>query len=104
MINKLIVFISSKADLTTYRDAAEKVLRALEVEGSSFETWPSVPNPDGPMAECLRRLRESDAVIVILGEKYGTVVEDGLTQAFAVFPRTVYWRHGKEAAETPRPL
>jgi len=79
MISRLIIFISSTADLVIYRDGAEKVLRVLEVEGSRFEAWPSVPSPSGAMAECLRRLRETDAVIVILGEKYGTVTEDGLS-------------------------
>ena len=75
----MIIFISSTADLTTYRDAADKVLRALEVEGSRFEAWPSVPSPSGPVPECLRRIRESDAIIVILGEKYGTLTEGGLS-------------------------
>jgi tetratricopeptide (TPR) repeat protein len=79
MINKFIVFISSTADLTTYRNAAESVLRALEIEGSRFEAWPSVPNPSGPMDECLARIREADAVVLVLGEKYGTVIEDGLS-------------------------
>lgn len=79
MLHKLIVFISSTADLTDHRDAVDSVLRTLNIDGSRFESWPTVPTPKGGMAECFRRVEESDAVVLILGEKYGTVVENGLS-------------------------
>lgn len=79
MLHKLIVFISSTADLTNHRDAVESALRALNIDGSRFESWASVPNADGGMSECLHRVKESDAVVLLLGEKYGTVVDNGLS-------------------------
>ena len=79
MLHKLIVFISSTADLTEHRDAVDSVLRTLNIDGSRFESWPTVPKPKGGMAECFRRVEESDAVVLLLGEKYGTVVENGLS-------------------------
>lgn len=79
MLHKLVVFISSTADLTNHRDAVETALRALNIDGSRFESWPTVPNPVGGMSECLRRVEESDAVVLLLGEKYGTIVESGLS-------------------------
>src|SRR4051812_3833834 len=47
MLHKLIVFISSTADLKGHRDAVEKALSELEIDGSRFESWPSVPTPHG---------------------------------------------------------
>ena len=79
MLHKLIVFISSTADLTNHRDAVESALRALNIDGSRFESWLSVPNADGGMSECLHRVKESDAIVLLLGEKYGTIVDGGLS-------------------------
>jgi len=90
MLHKLVVFISSTADLTTHRDAVESVLRALSIEGSRFESWPPVPNLEGGMAECLRRVEESDAVVLLLGEKYGTIVANGLSATHSEY------RHARE--------
>lgn len=44
----------------------------MEIDGERFESWPSSPNH--PIDECFRRIDESDAVILLLGAKYGTPV------------------------------
>lgn len=90
MLHKLLVFISSTADLTAHRDAVESVLCDLDIDGSRFEAWPAAPNPDGGMSECLRRVEESDAVVLLLGEKYGTILENGLSATHAEY------RHARE--------
>jgi tetratricopeptide (TPR) repeat protein len=41
----------------------------MDIDGERFESWPSSPNH--PITECLKRVEESDAVIVLLGKKYG---------------------------------
>ena len=66
MIYKLIVFVSSTADLKAHRDAIESTLEELDINGSRFEAWPPVPDLDGGMAECLRRVDEADAVILLI--------------------------------------
>ncbi len=42
----------------------------MEIDGERFESWPSSPNH--PIKECLQRAEKSDAVILLLGRKYGT--------------------------------
>jgi hypothetical protein len=79
MIHKLIIFVSSPAGLKDHRDEVEKVLTGLEIDGSRFETWPPVPVAATGMAECFRRINEADGVILILGEDYGTIIENGLS-------------------------
>lgn len=77
MIHRLIVFICSTADLSLEREAVKQALAELEIDGSRFESWPSTSND--PIAECLERVEESDAVVLILGGKYGTLTENGLS-------------------------
>ena len=77
MPNSLRIFISSTSDLEDYRDVCTNTLAELQVEGSRFETWP--PSPLAPMDECLRRIDECDAVILIVGGTYGAVVDGGLS-------------------------
>jgi hypothetical protein len=77
MSRRLLIFISSTSDLIPYRDAAEQALKELRIDESRFENWPSTPM--APVEECLRRVSESDAVILILGGKYRTILEDGLS-------------------------
>lgn len=69
ILHKLVVFISNTADLTNHCDAVETALRALNIDGSRFESWPTVPAPVGGMSECLRRVEESDAIVLLLAEK-----------------------------------
>ncbi|HVA50673.1 MAG TPA: tetratricopeptide repeat protein [Pirellulales bacterium] len=79
MVHKLIIFISSPAALKDQRDETERVLEGLEIDGSRFEAWPPAPVAVGGMAECFRRIDEADGIILLLGEKYGTVIERGLS-------------------------
>jgi tetratricopeptide (TPR) repeat protein len=67
--HRLRIFISSTSDLKAERDAVESVLADMDIDGERFESWPSSPNH--PIRECLLRIQESDAVIVLLGKKYG---------------------------------
>ena len=74
MNRKLRIFISSTSDLEQERDAVERVLSDLEMEGSRFETWTS--SPRGPIEECLLEIEESDGMVLILGSKYGSIAPD----------------------------
>lgn len=77
MLRRLLVFISSTADLSEWRDAAARALNDLEIEDSRFESWPSSPNE--PMTECLLRVEECDAFVLLLGSRYGSLVGSGLS-------------------------
>lgn len=71
------MFISSTSDLDTYRDAAETVLSKLNIDGVQFEAWPSTPQH--PIDKCLEEVRLSDAMVLILGDRYGTIAYDDLS-------------------------
>ena len=71
MLRRLQVFISSTSDLSQQREAVEEALSELEIDGSRFESWPS--SPRDPVAECLRRIEEADAVVLLLGSRYGSI-------------------------------
>ncbi len=85
---RLIAFISSTADLAVEREAIESALSALEIDGVRFETCPSSPND--PLTECLQRIEESDALVLLLGDQYGTELANGLS-----FTHQEY-RHARE--------
>jgi len=74
---RLKVFISSTSDLRSYRDAAEAALLDLDIDGVRFEAWPSTPQH--PIDKCLEEVRLSDAMILILGDRYGTIAYDDLS-------------------------
>jgi len=75
---RLKVFISSTADLKGMRDAAEKALISLKnIDCSRFEYWPSSPND--PLTECLQRIDESNAFLLILGKRYGSLTQEGIS-------------------------
>lgn len=82
---KLCVFISSTADLTTERDAVMSVLGDLDIDGSRFEAWPSTPK--APMDECLARVDEADAVILLMGARYGTKLPTELSATHMEYRR-----------------
>lgn len=86
-IRKLRVFISSTADLKAARDAVVEVLAALDVDGSRFESWPSSPNP--PLQECFLQIDEADAVVLLLGDRYGSATPDGVSATRAEYRRAV---------------
>lgn len=73
----MVVFISSTGDLQQERDAVERALSDLEIDGSRFESWPS--SPTSPINECLRRIEEADAFVLILGERYGSLTKSGIS-------------------------
>ena len=85
MLHKLVIFISSTADLTNHRDAVATALRALNIDGSRFESWPTVPAPVGGMSECLRRVEESDAVVLLLAEKIPEAIRKRVLERPDVF-------------------
>lgn len=74
MFKKLRIFISSTSDLTAERDAVERALADLETDDSRFEAWPS--SPRSPEAECLSQVDDCDALILILGSRYGSLASD----------------------------
>jgi tetratricopeptide (TPR) repeat protein len=66
------VFLSSTAvDLTAHRDAVEDAILRLKNLPVRMETFGAVPNM--PVAECEARVRESDALVVIVAHRYGWV-------------------------------
>ena len=90
MTRRLIVFISSTSDLSLDRQAAKQALAELEIHGSQFESWPSTPND--PIAECLKRVEESDAVVLILGRRYGTLTENGLSVTHSEYRHAIQFK------------
>ncbi len=76
-MHSLIVFISSTGDLQSERNAVEQILSELDIDGSRFESWPSTPN--SAIAECMQCVEESDAIVLILGERYGSLTNDGIS-------------------------
>lgn len=77
MERRLRVFISSTADLADERDAAERALAALNIDGTRFESWPSAPG--NPIQVCIDEVEQSDALIVLLGDRYGSLADNGLS-------------------------
>jgi formylglycine-generating enzyme required for sulfatase activity len=70
-----VVFISSTAeDLGAYRTAAEKGVRTARCFPDVHELWVARDKP--PLDECLRRVREADALVVIVAYRYGWVPPD----------------------------
>lgn len=83
MHRKLRVFISSTADLIEWREAIVDSLADLEIDGSKFEDWPSSNND--PITECLFQIDETEAFILILGAKYGSITESGISATHLEF-------------------
>jgi tetratricopeptide (TPR) repeat protein len=75
VIQKLSIFISSTADLESFRDAVESALSNLEADGSRYESWPS--SPDDPVTECLNRVSEADGLVLLIGKRYGSKTANG---------------------------
>jgi len=74
---RLAVFISSTGDLVCYREAVGEALKDLEIDGKQFEIWPS--SPQKPTAKCLMEVRSSDALVLILGDRYGSAAGGSLS-------------------------
>jgi hypothetical protein len=70
-----VVFISSTVeDLGAYRTAADKGVRTARCFPEVHELWVARDKP--PLDECLRRVREADALVVIVAYRYGWVPPD----------------------------
>ncbi len=87
MSRPLLVFISGTGDLGDFRKAAEAGLNGLDIEGSLFETWASSPNK--PLEECLKKVEESDAMVLVLGGRYGSRTESALSYTHAEYRHAV---------------
>lgn len=87
MFRKLQCFISSTGELTKWRDAAKDAIESLDMDGQRFENWPSSPSP--PIEQCLQNVAESDAFILILGSRYGSLTSDGISVTQAEFQQAV---------------
>jgi tetratricopeptide (TPR) repeat protein len=72
-MNRYIIFISSTIDdLAKAREAVYKGLQALEVfEPRRVEDLPAIAEPSRTV--CLEEVRRADAVVLIIGERYGFV-------------------------------
>jgi tetratricopeptide (TPR) repeat protein len=72
-MSRYIVFISSTIeDLAKAREAVEKSLQTLDVfEPRRVEKLPAIPEPS--RAVCLEEVRKADAVLLIVGKRYGFV-------------------------------
>jgi uncharacterized protein DUF4062 len=70
------VFISSTIeDLTDARESVEKILEALEIfDTVRVEKLPAISEPSHRV--CLDEVRKADAVVLIVGGKYGFVPSD----------------------------
>lgn len=87
---RLRVFISSTGDLQAERGAVAEALSVLDVDGIRFESWPSTPYP--PISEAVRRLDDCDAVVLLLGRRYGTRSGSGLSVTHLEYRRAVELR------------
>lgn len=72
-----MILISSTADLQMERNTVENSLSKLDIDGSRFEYWAS--SPTNPITECLKRIEESDAVVLLLGSRYGSLSDEGIS-------------------------
>lgn len=72
------VFISStQTDLHEERDAAVAVTRELKLGVENMENWGA--SPDTPIIKCQTHLRQCNAVVLIVGFRYGSVCADTAT-------------------------
>ena len=72
------VFISSLIrDMTAYRSAARRAVESLGHRPVLAEDFGALPT--SPQVACLRGLRQSEVVVLILGNEYGAVQPSGLS-------------------------
>lgn len=71
-------FISSVIKgFSQYRQAAAEAIRTFDHEPVMAEDFPAEPST--PQRACLRGVRESDAMVLILGKRYGAIQSTGLS-------------------------
>jgi hypothetical protein len=72
------IFISSLiTGMEPFRDAAQDAIESLGHEAIRAEDFSAMPT--SPQKACLSAVRRSDAVVLILGERYGEVQASGLS-------------------------
>jgi Domain of unknown function (DUF4062) len=72
------VFVSSLIDgFEALRDAAASAISTLGHQPIRAEDFPA--SPESPQQACLAGVREADAVVLILGDRYGFVQQSGLS-------------------------
>jgi hypothetical protein len=67
----LKVFISSTSDAKRWRKAASDAVASENLDVNRYEDW--YASPSHSLDECLLRVKESDAFILLIKEKYGTI-------------------------------
>lgn len=78
------VFLSSViAGFTAYREAAAEAIGTLDHEVVRSEQFAA--SADSPQVACLAGIRQSDAVVVVLGERYGPIQSSGLSATHEEF-------------------
>lgn len=78
------VFVSSViVGLEAYRDAADAAVRALRHEVKRAEDFGA--SPDSPQQACLAGVGWADAVVLLLGERYGQLQASGLSATHEEF-------------------
>lgn len=71
-------FISSViGGMEDFRDAAARAVETLGHDVVRAESFAA--SPESPRIACLRAVRESDLIILIIGERYGDLQESGLS-------------------------
>ena len=69
-------FISSVVNgYEDHRDAAKRAVEQLGHRATRIEDEPSLASPPGPQQACLDAVRACDAVVLLLGERYGAIQE-----------------------------
>lgn len=78
------IFISSLiSGMEAERAAAKRAIQALGHEPVMAEDFGA--RPDSPQVACLSELRSSDLVVLVLGERYGTPQQSGLSPTHEEF-------------------
>ncbi len=58
-----------------HRDAAKRAVEYLGHQATRIEDETSLASPPGPQQSCLDAVRACDAVVLLLGERYGDILE-----------------------------
>jgi hypothetical protein len=76
-VTRLVMISSTVKDLVQERDAVARAIRALGLESYQAETFGSLPYP--PRAVVASMAQRCDIFILITGENYGHIIEEGIS-------------------------
>jgi len=76
-ITRLVMISSTVRDLVQERDAVARAISALGLEGFQAETFGSLPY--NPRDVCASMAQQCDVFILITGEEYGYILEEGIS-------------------------